>query len=746
MIKLLQNKKNLWLKYAVIGGWVLLLYFIKYFVSECPLTLLLTLSTLVLVPGFGLARIFKIKISSDFLDQLVLYFTIGFSFVLMIGFLGIVFGLTISNLTMLCLVLIGLIYFLALVLDLIYSKSEDFWQFNFKELFCTDNLGLILVWLVSILTILILVKQGSLTHGGDPNYHLSILRKVISGQPLTVNNLSYTPTNTSIAYMFPIWHVFLGILAKITQANMFAIWKDITVVMMVPIFVVWFWICKKIFVLRSLSALAFICFVALTFYWGNGWLYTTLPIPHSLSQLLLLPLSIGLAFAFIISLEKTNYKLGIILSIFVLLSGAIHLTGYFYYLLVLVSLLFCYAFLKFKEQNFWRTLWRIVFLACFGLIVILPLALGLELKSHLITAFLKEFGTSNYPTSVRYGSFTDYNVYSKYAYIFLASLLFFVRRYRNLLLILAVSAAAPIFCSSILIKPMTRILGHITMNRFFATLEWHFLVWALVIGFILVLVDRLVSLIKQKDSYWEHVVNAILAAFAFFLVLSDEQLQVANTINDSFQSDQVLGFLDKYHWGLIGLIVLTAIVCYFKAKKQPKINDFFVFAEPKNHLTWFMLVFIVGFILFSPNNKSVNIALGGNYSQYLIQPTAETATTMAEKYAKTAGGLEEIDFINKNLPANSIFATNIGYFYLPIVVDQHMPLYNSYAAKQLAPIFDDNLQISAKISLMKTYKIDYLLVKQDDTMIGTYFDQYPQYFTQIFKDNNFVYRVNKENL
>lgn len=743
-MQFLNTRKNFFLNYALVGGWGIVVFLINLFVGETPLTLLLIFLSLTLIPGYSLARIFQIKVSDDWLDQIILYFAIGFALALASSFIGIILGLTITALVYLYMALIGVSFVVAFCLDLFFHREMAPCEFNWKKIFTLENLRLVLVFVVALSIMLMLVKQGSLIRGGDANYHLATIRKVIGGQPLTPNNLAYTPVQTNIVYMFPLWHVFLGLLVKMTHTNIFAIWKDMAVVLLVPVFLVWYWLSRKIFPTKSLAVLAFILFAIFNFYWGAGWLYTTLPIPHTLSQLLLLPLSVGLALSFIFDSEKINYKLGLILLAFVLLSGAVHLTGYFYYLLILIVFLFSYLIFRFKENDFWSTFKKILLLIIASLGIILPLAVGLELKNHLVTTFLKSFNSQDYSTDIK-STFGEYGLFSKYAYILLPISLFFIKKYRKLVVLLAVLLTAPILYLNFLAKPMTHLLGQVLMKRLFATLEWHFFIWALAIGFLLVLFDRLVNFLAQKNKIWTNLINIILAVLGVILIWLEVQFQFANAIFDQISNDQILGWLDRNYIWLIGLLVLAAIICYFLAIKRPKIDDFFTLREPKNHLTWFLLVFIIGFIFFSPDYKPLRVAFNNNYFQNFFQPSGPSAETVSSSYTKTAGGANEINFINTKIPSKSTFGTNVAYFYLPIMVDQHMPIDDTYAAKKIAMIFDVNVEIGAKLKLLKSLKIDYLFVKRDPDLSGTALDAYPRYFTKIFEDNNFIYRVNREN-
>lgn len=739
-------KKRVILKYVLLGLWIGLIFLVNRFIPEMPLTLLLIVATLLFLPGFFLAQIFKITINNDPLGQFILWLTLGFILAFSSGLFGIILGLTLPVLTNIYLLLIAGLFILSFILD--WRRPQDSVVKNklaLKNILKLENLIYLLVIATVLLILLVLLKSGALFKGGDTNYHLATVRKVISGQPLTIDNLNYVKDKIAIiAYGFPLWHVWLGMLIHVTKANIFAIWHDMAMVLTVLVFLVWFWFCRKIFPTRDLGILAFLLFAIFSFYWGAGYLFTTLSIPHTLTQILLFPLSVILAFEFIFNSEKKpNSKLFVVLLIFVLLTAAVHLTAYFYYLFVLFSLAIFYPIFNFKAENFWPTFKKLLLLLGTSLVIILPLALALELKGHTISANLASFRQSDYSATLRYSTFARYGPFSHYAYLGLPLVLLFLKKYRNLFFILATFLIAPIVYLPAIGVPLIKTFSAVMVGRLYGTLEWHFLVWALVLGFGLIIIDRLIFRLSRLSKYFRWLIDLVFAFGAGLLVWLQVKFNWATTFYDSMFADKTLNWLDRNWLWLVAINLGVAIAGLLLAKYWGKANNFFALSEPKDHWARLFLIFIIVFILISPNYALFKKSLQNNNFKYFIRPRTNVANVLTDYYNKYAGGEREINFINSQIPAKSVFDTNVAYFILPIVVDQHMPLYSSNAETNHLDLYQDDVAIAARLKILCRYQIDYILVKKPKK--GTpVFDGFPQYFTQIFQDKNIIYQINKE--
>lgn len=691
-----------------------------------------------------MARIFKIKIIDDKVGQFALWLAVGLVYAFLVSFIGIILGLSIVVLTWTYLISMIAFFIVAMVLESRLPTQKDESRFDLKLIFRPINLVYVLAFAIAFLLLLTLIKSGSFFKGGDVNYHLAIINKVINGQPLSISNLSYVRYNLNIAYGFPIWHVFLAMLAVITKANFLAIWKDMTLVLTALSFITWFWFSRKIFVNTIISTMTFILFMIISFYWGGGYLFSTLPIPHSLSQVILVPLIILLSLEFFTRNKKDgkpNYPLFVIILLSALFFGAVHITSYFYYLFVIVSYAVFDLIFNFRTKGFWKRYEKVLLLICSSIAVIIPLAIALELKDNAISSNFKSFNAADYPTTLSFNSFVAYGPFLKYAFLGLPLVLFFLRKNNKLLILLAVFLLIPFVYFAPIGQPLIRLIGYIFVKRLIGTLDWSWLVWGLVSGFSILLITKPFGLIKSKIfNYFLYIFAFALTSFAIFWQFkTDWALNLFNLMT----SDETLSLLDRSHLWVISGLILIFIAYFFFSKKYTKLTKVVELEEPQKPILVLCLMTIVALIMISPNIALFRTAFEKNYFKYFLRPSVAFGQAKEVYYKKWAGGVDLIDYINKNVPPKSTFDTNIAYFILPIVVDQHMPVYHTRAQVDHIQLYDSKTTLLERLEILNKYKIEYMVVKRPKTG-GPVFNEHPEYFSQLFEDTHFVYKVNTE--
>lgn len=702
---------------------------------------MIAVSFMVFAPGFAIGRLLRLD-WSDQLDKIIFSMAIGFVFAWLLGFAAILIGLDINILALVWLFLLGIISVVTFVLDSKRTNNETKTSFlKIKDIFTSQNLIYLLVFVSAYLIIMYLVRIGALFKGGDVNYHLATLRKVIGGEPLAIHNLNYAREKMMIVYGFPVWHIFLGLVVKLTRSDIFIVWRDMAAVLLGFAMIVWYWLSRKILPGRNLAALAFIVFAFFGFYWGPAYIYSGFGIPHTFTQLLLLPLAVGLTLIY--TFERTSWKLLIVIILLVLTGSAVHITFYFYLLTILIFLCLFYAGLGWFQPDYKAALKRLALLIGSQLIIIVPLALGLELKGHAVSTYFKIFQDPSYPTEVKYLSLKDFGEFSLYAYIGLPLVLLFVRRFPKLILLLSTLFVAPIVYFTFLREILSRLVGFVYVKRLYGSLDWNFLVWALVVGFILVLIDRLIARVVQIKSYLKLTIEIAIGVTVALMFYLQSTNGWAKTLWENIFDGPALRWAEQnYLWAII-VLGLASIAVFIWQTKKPKIQNFLQINEPKMPLINFFLASIFMLIVIAPDLVLFKTyLLEKNGPEYFWREMTPIAEIKAETYSASIGGPEVVRFINQNIPSKSVFDTNSGYFFLPVMVDQHMPTYFSGADTEHLKLYDEEATLLARLEILHRYKIDYLLVKppKEGEIV---FDAYPQYFIKLYEGERNIYQLNK---
>ncbi len=736
----LVNRKPLFYLYLPFILGIILAILINQFVSSFQIAV--TFLVLVFVPGFALSRLFKINFQKDFLGQVILWFVLGLIYNLLFCLLSLIFHLNITQLVVLNLILSGLIFLTALILDL-RSSSEV--QINLKQFLKLENLVFVFL-LFLIIFVLSVVDQLGTNFTGDPMFHLAAIRKVIEGQPLTIENLNHVKNQYHVAYGLPIWHVFLGLLTKITNTNIFVLFREITTVLTLLVFLVWYWFFLKVLPTRSLAILGLFLFILFHFY-DNGYLYTRLPVPDTLNMLILMPLSFGLAIKYIFD-KFSNYKYLVVLSILLALMGLIHWTQYFYYLSAMGLFAIFYLVFKFKDKDFIAIFKRILLAIFANMIVIIPLLIVLQLKQSAVTGNFQEFSTiTKVSTNDRLHKFDPY---FKLSYILLPLIAIFFRKYRRLIFLLAVFLIGPLIFNIPGLYPIVRsYLSHVFVNRFYTNLgQWPYIIWALLIGFILVLIDRLLSRINPSLRYLRFLIDGLLGIFLIWMFwVQFNTQQVQNWYYSIFDfSTPTFNWLNTNFYWLIPVITFIALVLFVAQKYYRPSIEFFTFKDYKNSSTMLILTLIIVFFLGIPSFSHLTFYAKKEFQNWHFFREATDPTPDFINPDKF-GGMETIDFIKKNIPPKSVFDTNTFASYtLPTLVDVHMASYNlgSEPTKKYKDIYDRTVPIEKKLTMLKEADIDYLIYQYKPSESQSPYDPYPQYFIKIYDSTAAIYQVNKE--
>lgn len=741
--------------YGFFALWALVAFLITRFLEPIPLGLMIAVFFMIFAPGFVLGRILRLDLEST-LDKTIVSMAIGFVYVWLLAFAAILLGLNIVTLAIVWLVLLSIIFIAALVLE-IKKPLIEVPKLKLKDIFNPNNLIWLLVFACAFLIIMYLVRTGALFKGGDANYHLATIRKVIGGEPLSINNLNYARDKMLIVYGFPVWHIFLGLVIKLAHSDIFIVWRDIAAALLGLAMMVWYWLARKIFPTRDLAILAWVVFSFFGFYWGPAFVYSTLGIPHTFAQLLLLPLAVGLCLTYVFN--KPDRKLLAIIILLILTGAAVHITFYFYLLTILIFFLIFYAALGWSQPDWRPVIKRLATLIGVQIAVILPLALLLEIKGQVVSNYFKVFQGPNYQTDVKYHSLKDFSEFALYGFVGLPLVLMFIRRFPKLILLLAVLVVTPLVYFTPLKVFVSKLVGYVYVKRLYGNLDWNFLVWALVIGFILILVDRLILKIVQGKKYLRLGLNVGLGLVTAGLFYFQARTDWAGALWKQFFDGAIYDWLAQNYFWLIIILSLVSIVIFIWQIFRPKIQDFFNLEEAKAPLARFFLMGLLVLILAAPDwalFKTYLLEKSG--PEFFWRSMTPVAKVRADIYSNSIGGEQIVEFINKNIPPKSVFDTDTGYFFLPVMVDQHLPIYHSTANIEHRDLYADETTLARRLDILHRYNIDYILVrppKEGKSII----ESLPQYFTKIFpisaaslaesrradgEGKFMIYRVNKD--
>lgn len=715
-----------------------------YLLPISPFVIFLSLLLIIFLPGFSLGRIFKINFS-NFLDNLILSFTLGLVANLTLCLAAIFLGLRISSLTVLILIVFSLLFLIALIFDWRQPKEKSSFGKNFfssKNIWQWQNLIYVFL-LVLILMVLTTVDQLGTNFTGDPLNHLAVMRKAIENQPLTIGNLSWVKNDYHIAYGLPIWHVFLTVLTKFTHTNIFILYREIPTVLTLLVFLTWFWFLKKL--LPNFYLVAFGLILAILYYFDrNAYLYTRLAVPDTLNNLMLLPLCFGLAIQYIFD-RQANYKNLIILSLILALMGLIHWTQYFYYLLGIGLFLVIFIIFEFKKEDFRKTCQKIILAIFASMIFVIPLLLYLQISGGVISKSLNVLSSVTKVSGSHH--FNEFAPYLQLAYLFLPLIVLFVRKYRRFLLILAVFLVGPIVYNVPFFYNLLRhYLSHVFVNRLFSNLGgWPFIIWAIIFGFVLALIDLMLIKLKKISKIILYLINFILVVFFGWMIYSQEKYATIKVFYNKIFSDDTQLWLSTHYYWLFALIIFAVLIIYILQRNHQKLTDIFQLPNFQNQSSILLITFIIIFFLAMPDQGNLRAYSQRELTSHRFLVTI-TDPTLQIVHPRKFGGMETIDFIRVFLPPKSVFDTSDANYDLPMLADVYMAslTFDEDPTKKYKDLYAD-VTIQEKLSLLKEGDIDYILYLYKKGQQQSAFDAYPEYFTRVYDNNQAaIYQVNKE--
>ncbi len=734
--------------------WLVVILIVNKFTAMSPLTLTLTFFGLLAVPGFALARLLKIK-PADLLSQWMFWLTLGLIFGFLVSAAVMIAGGSIFVLIWLYLLLIMAVFAGAFIVDLLRPAHEENFSWDFNRLLDWNNLGLVLVILVAGVVVIGVGIQGSLFRGGDANFHLSIFRKAFEGSSLSPAALSFIKSNTiHVAYGLPIWHIFLGFLTRLAQSDVFLVWKTISIPLSIFAVLVWYWLAKIIFQNRFLAVASLAIFLNYIFNWNTGYLFTVLPFPDTLNNYLLFPLAVAILLYYVfdtatsLSAGKTgNLKILGILVIFAPLMANIHMTQYFYLVIIMVLLALLWLIFFWGTKDFKKILTRMGLALAAGLIFFLPLLAFIEIKSRVITKTVVALWNAASSTSLRYTGFEKLNYFGKWAFMLIAPAFLFIRKHRTVLFLPVMFVFLVLTFVPEINHFLVRILGTIFVNRIFGSVFWHFLILALVYGFIVLIIDRSLNLLPKL---WRWVTNGVLALGLGILIWAEVKFQTAGRAYEWLFSNPVDDWFNQYYLWMMAVLAIATLGILIWQWRKPKIQSFFEFGEPKNGLMASVLIFALVVILFG-----TTYPYGRDYVKmtlerpFIFQPVSfldfRTGESHRDNVVKSIGGPEGLAFFQNEIPPKSVFLVPGGVVNtFPTLLDQFMvdyPKKKDLLKAQEVYKEKNSIGIEEAKTIFKKEKIQYILFTDAPDQNQAFFDAYAEVFEKIFdKDGVAIYK------
>jgi hypothetical protein len=721
-----QGKKNLLIIYSGFLFFGLVSFILIKFFPVTPFTIFLFTYLILLASGFSLGRIFKFK-TDDFFDQLAIWLILGLVFAFSLCFLAILIQINLTVLLVSSLIILISIFLTSLIIDL-RKPFEPTPEFNYKSLFKTKNL----IWLavlVFLFLIIASVSQQGASFIGDPTYWLSIMEKAISGRPLGVDALSFLKNQPRPGYLFMIWPVFLSALAKILNLATYNLWGEIPAIIMPMIFLAWYVFSRYIFSKKYLAV--FLLLIMTIFLFGNnGYLFTALPVPDVLVRLAISPLIYWLTFKYILDKEH-DLKLLVVQSLLLFFAAGIHLTQYFYFYLLMAVFILGYTAISFREKNFLTIFKRTIAATFANLLLFIPIFGFVVLKTGILKSnfdSFTEFHANNLSDTM---TFAVQDTMAKIAYICLPLALLFIRRQKKALIIVGAMLIMPILYNITPLKIfLNNKLSFVFMARLGENLTWDFAIWAILCGFILILIDRLLSAVKPIYRY---LLSGFLVLMAIWLWF--ERLMVSEKLFSHSAGD----WLNNHLHTLIGITVFLTIIIFIFQLRSKKVDDFFQLETPKNYLVLFCLSIALLSCFFTSGETVFWQSAKANFtSNHWFKPVNNYQPQAF--HPNHVGGWDMLSYIQKNIPDGAILESNDAYRDLPTLADVHMAAwpYSSQPEHELSRLYESS-KTDVKLQCLSYYNIEYILyINTANQQKEPGLSDLANYLIEKYKDDNAI--------
>lgn len=702
--------------------WLLAKYLPGIF--ENPLFFSFGFLYILFLPGWILARLLRFNFQN--LSQIVLsYFVLGLGFYFIVNFIAIFIDLNLSILSTIIFVLIVFLFAAAFLSNWFEKEVPEKKIFNYQKIYQIENIYYLLPLVVGIFILYVVSLQGP-NLNGDPYFHLSIIRKALDGDSLSIRGLALTKTSViNLAYLTPVWHVFLAFLSRTLEINIFTVWNNILYILTVLVFLSWYFLAEIIFQKKGWVILALLLMMIFTVYSGPGYLFTRLGVPDTLGQLLFLPLALGLSFQFIFeNVPKRNLILIALISFGLLI---LHGPHYFYLLATLILFGLLYLIFYFKDKECKEILKKTGQTLLCTLSVLILAVVALELRSKAVVTTLMEFNrAANGATTTP--SFLKFGLTYKYAYFLLPITLVFLKSKRILFVIISMLLAPLIYFTPLRIIA-SKYLSIVFTDRLLANTALYFFIFALILGLLLLLVDSGIRKLKATGQVVVTVILALVVLIATMIEVTSHKVSDFTYLifyakpTDAFFNQHWFGFLIS---GLLLGLILILIKYY---GHFPENLDF------QSHFSTFLLMLILTYVLISPtfvNATNIeNLSASKSGQGYFLQ--------LVNNDQKALG------FINSIPQKSVILADATSSKGLAALTDNYLA-YNVGSAyeKKFKWVFDAATPDESKTEVVTDPKwaIDYIYLA-NPSLENIHFKAHPEIYQKIYSGKTEIYKIIK---
>lgn len=656
----------------------------------------LTFLTLIFIPGIFLWRISRIE-ETNYASKWLFIIASGFGFYFLINFLAIIFSLTLTRVLWLDFIL-GIILFLVSL----WRDRRSILELNFRSKKYNLSEWILIIFIILLLVIGFLAVNAQVDKIiGDGMFHLAILQKVVSAENLNPYNLWVTKTAAlNLVYSFPIWHIFLGEIAKILSINIFTAYTQVLLPLVVLTFIGIFAFIKIIFRERLLVMVIYLTFLVFLF---SGIFYTLIPLrsPDSFNRLLILPLVLGLTVEYLFGKNKKILPQVLLVAFSAIFMGLIHFTQLIDYFLVLFVFLVLFLMIDRDKEVLKKFGWLCLVIG--GLTSPYLLIFQRVNIYQLLTNSAAAYTGDNFPNE----SYHNASIITLYTVISLPILSLFLKNKRQLIFFVSIPIALLLVSWRIfgLRELFLKYSGEIFTVRAVTDIPGF-----VFLGFIFFILILILSLILAKLS---KIIQGLLYVFLGVLTLTllvffknDINFLVDTTI---FNAKNL--FFYNFFEPIVIIIVALALIFYIIVRFHQKKE--LIISEPKNKFSFAFLGILFFLILSWPYWPVFAKTMANNFNGSLI------ANRELPYFGDIGiiGGNKTITFLN-NLPSKSVIAfSNVNTTQISLLYTKAYVFEYPYAVTDFTltkTIYDPKITIEARLKFIESNQIDYVVALQQE--------------------------------
>lgn len=676
--------------------------------------------TFVLAPGFFLLRLFKIQ-PSNLAVKFLTIVALGFGFYFLVNFLAIILNLNLLQLGLLILGLVSILFAWAF-----WQDRQQILVINFA-LVKKQTLSDFLLWGAviggAIIAFLGIDAQSDKLLG-DGWFHLAIMEKIVSGGGLSPYNLWVTKTSTlNPVYSFPIWHILVGMMAKILGIPIFTALRQVLLPLALLTLGVWLSFMTIVFKNRSLAIIGFLSFL-LIFLKDNSFYYlVALPSPDSFNRLFLLPLILGLIGVLLFSENVPKIFYVLLISLLTVFLGLIHFTQFIYLFFILIVLLIL-GLIIYRQKEF---LLKISYLV--GTIAILILPYLLIFHGNFVSNFFQANALNFQGQLLNFQTFLGANVVYRLAILSLPIVALLAIKQKSLVLLLAIPATLLIIYFPFLAQGFfLKYFGEIFTSRALANIP-NFIYFGLLLFLIILGVNYLIS---RTSRLIINLINILICLLILAIFIPTLKTFLTHMIEDYLFNEKFWLFSTGFWW-LFGLISLGCLGIYLIFRRRE-----ISLSKSYHQLNFSLLAILIILVLSLPYHQGFKKVLAKNPNGSIF---SNRLTTNASDI-RLIGGQKTLDFLN-SVPKRSVLMTSAPTMsQMVLIYSNNLVAEYPFGIKEFGEsklVFDENIDSATRLATIKKLNPDYIIVQK--TSQQEFFKQNQAQFKLVFAN---IYPYNLE--